>query len=180
MAKVQVPKWESELKMDEAASDKAQWADFSKKLGYYDTQQAAQQERLLGSFRRFSEAQTGRGLGNILKTQALANQRRGIEFSGLGSRGMAEQQATLQGQALGAQQGYASALMNLQAQNRDAFMRGEFTFMNAMDMAFLQQKFQMDLINLQAKHQRDLESRRAMGELAGSMGAVLPYVVAAI
>lgn len=153
-----------------------EWREFSKKLGFYDTQQEAMRERLLGSFSQFSEAQAGRALGNILKTQALQNQRRGIEFSGLGSRGMAEQQAMLQGQSLGAQQGYASALMNLQAQNRDAFMRGEFGFMNKMDLAFQSFEFQKQLVNLYAKLQRDAESRTAMFDLASSIGSFIPVV----
>lgn len=147
--------------------------DYEKKLDLYDQTQVGQRERLLTGFRQFSEAQTGRGLGNILKTQALTNQRRGIEFSGLGSRGMAEQQAALQGQALGAQQGYASQLSTMQAQNRDAFVRGEFSFMNQMDLQLSSQRFQRELMQMQARLQQDAESRANMFGLAGSIGSWL-------
>jgi hypothetical protein len=91
----------------------------------------------------------------------------------LGSRLMAEMQGNLQSQALGAQQGYANQLLNLQAQNRDAFIRGEFSFMNQMDYSFQQQQFQKELLNMQASLQRDAQSRANMFALAGSIGGFL-------
>jgi len=147
--------------------------EFNKNLSDYDRLQSGQRNNLLQSFRQFSEAQVGRGLGNILKQQNLQNQRRGIEFSGLGARGMAEQQGILQGQGLQAQQSYASALDTLMYQNRDKFIAGEFSFMHQMDYAFQQHEFQMELARLQEKMLRDQESRDAFGGLADSIGPII-------
>ena len=150
-----------------------QQAEFNKNISDYDKLQAGKRNDLLQSFRQFSEAQVGRGLGNILKQQNLQNQRRGIEFSPLGGRGMMEQQAALQGQGLQAQQSYASALDTLMYQNRDKFIAGEFKFIHEMDYAFQQKQFAVDLANLQASLQRDQESRSNMFALAGSIGGFL-------
>ena len=147
--------------------------EFNKNLSDYDRLQSGQRNNLLQSFRQFSEAQVGRGLGNILKEQNLQNQRRGIEFGGLGARGMAEQQAALQGQGLQAQQSYASALDTLMYQNRDKFIQGEFSFMHQMDYAFQQHEFQMELARLQEKMLRDQESRDAFWGLADSIGPII-------
>ena len=153
--------------------DWEQQKEFDKNIYDYDQLQIGKREDLLRGFRQFSEAQVGRGLGNILKQQNLQNQRRGIEFSGLGARGMAEQQGILQGQGLQAQQSYASALDTLMYQNREKFITGEFKFMHQMDYAFQQHEFEMELTRLQVKMLRDKEARDAFGGLADSIAPLI-------
>jgi hypothetical protein len=143
------------------------------RLGEYQKLQEGQFQDLTRGFRQFSEAQTGRALGSVLRGAELGASRRGIAFSGLGERGATEAQAQLQGQALGAQQGFASQLSTLQAQNQDAFLRGEFAFANEIERMHLQQGFEMDLHRMQAKLIRDQESRNALYGLAGGIGDIL-------
>jgi len=164
------------VKDDTGYAARKAWGNFQEfegKLGTYDSLQAQKRNELLNSFTTFSEGQTGRALGGILREQQLQNQRRGIEYSGVGSGAMASAHTELAGKALENQQGFATQLMALQANNRDAYIRGEFSFMNAIDMGNMNQAFQRELLRLQEKLQMDRESRNAFTSAAQGFGAVL-------
>ena len=143
------------------------------RLGEYRGYQEGQFEDLTRGFRQFSEAQTGRALGNVLRQAEVGAGRRGIAFSGLAGQAATAAQAQLQGQALGAQQGYASQLANLQAQNYEARVRGEFEFAEAVEKMYLSSDFEKELLAMQAKLIKDQESRNAYYELAGGVGDIL-------
>jgi hypothetical protein len=161
----------------EAQKRADKFAKFAKqretRLGEYQKLQEGQFQDLTRGFRQFSEAQTGRALGSVLRQAELGAGRRGIAFSGLAGRGATEAQAGLQGQALGAQQQFASQLGALQAQNASALMRDEYRFENEMATLHLQQEFRLQLTQMQAKLQRDQESRNAFWGLGGSIGEFL-------
>lgn len=143
------------------------------RLGEYKGYQAGQFEDLTRGFRQFSEAQTGRALGSTLRQAELGAGRRGIAFSGLAAGAATSAQAALQGQALGAQQRFGSQLASLQAQNQDAFVRGEFAFANELQAMYLRQDFEKELTYMQAQLQKDQQSRDSYFGLAGSIGGWL-------
>lgn len=148
-------------------------ARMRERLAEYDAYTSGQHEKLLQGFRQYAETGAGRALGGILRQQELGAARRGIQFSGLAARGAAGAQAQLYGQAQEMQGAFASRLGMLAQQNRDAFLRGEFGFMNEIAKLELSYQFQRDLLKLQAKLQKDAESRNAFYSLAGSIGGYI-------
>jgi hypothetical protein len=157
----------------QAKEQKKRDAKRDKRLEEYRGFQQGQFDDLTRGFRQFSEAQTGRALGNVLRQQEVGATRRGIAFSGLAGHAAAGAQAALQGTALGAQQGFASQLATMQSQNYDRALQGEFQYAMEIDRMFLSHQFNKELIHMQEKLAQDRESRDSFWGLAGSIGGWL-------
>jgi len=153
------------------------YKDFLAKSQLYAGQQAATRKELLGGFRQYSESAAARGLGDVLRQQRISDVSRGLEQTGgIAGRGTAAAVASLRGLSQQGQQQFSSQLMQLQAQNRDLFVRGQFEFMNAMDKMAHEQAFERAMVELQAKLQQDAESRNVFYSLAGGIGQALGII----
>ena len=164
---------EYERKQDEAAAAKRRSADRDQRLGEYGQFQKKQADDLTRGFRQFSEAQTGRAMGNVLRQASIGANRQGLAFSGLWQGAITGAHARLQGAALGAQQGFASQLAAMQSQNYDRALQGEFQYAMEIDKMMLNQQFEKDLMYMQQEMRRSSENRDAFLGLAGSIGGWL-------
>jgi len=154
----------------------ASYLKFLRSAGPYASLQRSTRGELTGAFREYAETGAARALGGVLRQQRLSSQRAGLGRGGLAGRGIATARADVLGQSLQAQQQFSTQLMTLQAQNRDLFVRGQFDFMNSMDMAFQKQQFTKDLLYMQARLQQDAEARQAYYSLAGGIGSALGLI----
>jgi hypothetical protein len=140
-------------------------------VSLYDQLAGQQREKLLSGFRTEAETSVARSLDAAKRAASLSAARRGLGQAGIsGGRAAAVTEAGLRGQGQQAISDFASQLGTLQAQQRDAFLRGEFDFMNEMAREQTRQAFDLQLISLREKLQRDRESRNAFWGLAGSIG----------
>jgi len=161
----QVYKTASNIK---AKEDTARQTRLNQQLTDYQKLQEQQYGNLTRSFREYSEGATGRALGGVQQGVALAAQRRGLE-GGLAESMRTQAASELYSQGVAAQQSFGSQLAMLQASNLEAFQRGQFEFINQLDMLSVKNNYDEQLMRMQARLIEDAESRQSFFGLAGGI-----------
>lgn len=161
---------EARKKYELGEQEKARKKKFGESISTYDELIKGQHEKLLSSFRTGTETGVARSLEASNRAAALRAQRSGLGRGGLGGRAAALGEVRLRGQGQAQMGDFSTKLSLLESQQREAFIRGEFGFMHEMEKMVAEQNFEEKMMFLQAKLQRDQESRNAFWNLAASIG----------
>ena len=149
--------------------------DIQKNLSLYDELMKGQKEKLLSGFRTGTEAGVARQLEAAQRAATLRSQRAGLGRGGLGGRAAAMAEVGLRGAGEASMQDFRTRLGLLQSQQREAFVRGEFSFMNEMEKLVASMQFDQSMTMMREQLQRDRESRASFLGLAGGIGEWLGW-----
>ncbi len=146
---------------------------FKSQLGQLDVMQSDQFQKLTRGFRTATQIGAGQQMRGLELQAAQAIQRQGI--SSQSPMALALQQTSSRGLSNSVQNAtnqFTQRLAGMQAQNREAFVLGKFSFFDSIDRMYIQADIEKDLMYARAQIQQDQQSRNGWMNFVTTLGAV--------